>query len=145
MPDPRDHLSPAGFEQYFRDLAALGGPLQASPEQFAELLQRYGFESRPETIPELLQRFGLRLSRLRGPRGLVFAPPHAVALPLAHAAIGTHRAAFGNAPPQPCYLLISGQRMPGARGQTNVRRQRQILWFARPCSRCYDFLFSLQR
>jgi mannose-6-phosphate isomerase-like protein (cupin superfamily) len=54
-------ISPAGFEQYFRDLAALGGPLKASPEQFAELTERYGFESRPETIPELLQRFGLRM------------------------------------------------------------------------------------
>ena len=54
-------ISPAGFEQYFRDLAALGGPLKASPEQFAELIQRYEFESRPETIPELLQRFGLRM------------------------------------------------------------------------------------
>jgi mannose-6-phosphate isomerase-like protein (cupin superfamily) len=54
-------ISPAGFEQYFRELAALGDPLQASPEQFAQLVQRYGFESRPETIPELLQRFGLRM------------------------------------------------------------------------------------
>ena len=54
-------ISPAGFERYFRELAALGGPLKASPEQFAELVQRYGFESRPETIPELLQRFGLRM------------------------------------------------------------------------------------
>ena len=39
----------------------MGGPLNASPEQFAELVERYGFESRPETIPELLQRFGLRM------------------------------------------------------------------------------------
>ena len=54
-------ISPAGFERYFRDLAALGGPLKATPEQFAELVQRYGFESRPETIPELLQRFQLRM------------------------------------------------------------------------------------
>jgi mannose-6-phosphate isomerase-like protein (cupin superfamily) len=56
-------ISPAGFEQYFRDLAAMGGPLKASPEQFAELVQRYGFEAWPETIPELLQRFGLRNGR----------------------------------------------------------------------------------
>ncbi|MDX6516645.1 MAG: hypothetical protein QOH73_2311 [Gaiellaceae bacterium] len=54
-------ISPAGFERYFRELAALGGPRQASPEQLAELVQRYGLESRPETIPELLQRFGLRM------------------------------------------------------------------------------------
>ena len=54
-------ISPAGFEQYFRELAAMGGPRNADPEQFAQLVQRYGFESRPETIPELLQRFGLRM------------------------------------------------------------------------------------
>src|ERR1041384_1732389 len=36
-------ISPAGFERYFRELAALGGPLKASPEQFAELVERYGF------------------------------------------------------------------------------------------------------
>src|ERR1700757_4472255 len=54
-------ISPAGFERYFRELAALGGPLKASPEQFADLVERYGFESRPETIPDLLQRVGLRL------------------------------------------------------------------------------------
>ncbi len=61
-------ISPAGFEQYFRELAALGGPLQASPEEFAQLAQRCGFESRPETIPELLQRFGLRISEPRSGR-----------------------------------------------------------------------------
>src|SRR6201984_35732 len=54
-------ISPAGFERYFAELAALGGPRKATPEQFAQLVQRYGFESRPETIPELLQRFGLRM------------------------------------------------------------------------------------
>lgn len=54
-------ISPAGFEHYFRELAAMGGPREASPEQFAQLLERYAFESRPETIPELLERFGLRM------------------------------------------------------------------------------------
>jgi mannose-6-phosphate isomerase-like protein (cupin superfamily) len=54
-------ISPAGFEQYFRELAAMGGPRKADPDQFAALVERYGFESRPETIPELLQRFGLRI------------------------------------------------------------------------------------
>jgi mannose-6-phosphate isomerase-like protein (cupin superfamily) len=54
-------ISPAGFEHYFRELAALGGSRNATREQFAELVQRYGFESRPETIPDLLQRFGLRM------------------------------------------------------------------------------------
>jgi mannose-6-phosphate isomerase-like protein (cupin superfamily) len=54
-------ISPAGFEQYFRELAAMGGPRNADADQFAALVERYGFESRPETIPELLQRFGLRM------------------------------------------------------------------------------------
>src|SRR6266581_4552264 len=31
-------ISPAGFEKYFRELAAMGGPLHASPEQFAQLV-----------------------------------------------------------------------------------------------------------
>jgi hypothetical protein len=39
----------------------MGGPREADADQFAALVQRYGFESRPETIPELLQRFGLRM------------------------------------------------------------------------------------
>jgi|SRR5579862_493986 len=54
-------ISPAGFEQYFRDLDALGGSRKATRDQLGELAQRYAFESRPETIPELLQRFGLRM------------------------------------------------------------------------------------
>jgi mannose-6-phosphate isomerase-like protein (cupin superfamily) len=54
-------ISPAGFEQYFREVAALGGPRNADPDQFAALAQQYGFESRPETIPDLLQRFDLRM------------------------------------------------------------------------------------
>jgi mannose-6-phosphate isomerase-like protein (cupin superfamily) len=54
-------ISPAGFEQYFRELAAMGGPRGAEPDQLAALFQRYGFEARPETIPELLQRFDLRM------------------------------------------------------------------------------------
>jgi hypothetical protein len=33
----------------------MGGPRKADPDRFAELLQRYGFESRPETIPDPLQ------------------------------------------------------------------------------------------
>ena len=60
-------ISPAGFEQYFRELAAMGGPLQAGPERLAELARLYGLELRPETIPELLQRFGLCMGeRLSG-------------------------------------------------------------------------------
>jgi mannose-6-phosphate isomerase-like protein (cupin superfamily) len=54
-------ISPAGFERFFRELVDLGGIAEATPEQFAELTQRYGLEVQPDTIPELLDRFGLRM------------------------------------------------------------------------------------
>ena len=54
-------ISPAGFERFFRELVDLGGIAEATPEQFAELTQRYGLEVQPETLPELLDRFGLRM------------------------------------------------------------------------------------
>jgi mannose-6-phosphate isomerase-like protein (cupin superfamily) len=54
-------ISPAGFELFFRELVDLGGIAEATPEQFAELTQRYGLEVQPDTIPELLDRFGLRM------------------------------------------------------------------------------------
>jgi mannose-6-phosphate isomerase-like protein (cupin superfamily) len=60
-------ISPAGFEDFFRELDALGGALNAPPEQLAQLNERYGLEMRPETVPDLLERFGLRLGeRLSG-------------------------------------------------------------------------------
>ena len=54
-------ISPAGFEHFFRELVALGGVLQASPDALAQLSDRYGLEMQPETVPALLERFGLRL------------------------------------------------------------------------------------
>jgi mannose-6-phosphate isomerase-like protein (cupin superfamily) len=54
-------ISPAGFEHFFRELVALGGPVSADPEAMAELNRRYGLEMQPETVPELLERFGLRM------------------------------------------------------------------------------------
>ncbi len=54
-------IAPAGFEQFFRELAALGGAGEATPEQFKELSQRYGLEGQPDSIPGLLERFGLRM------------------------------------------------------------------------------------
>ena len=54
-------ISPAGFEHFFRELVALGGVLQASPDALAQLSDRYGLELQPETVPDLLERFGLRL------------------------------------------------------------------------------------
>jgi mannose-6-phosphate isomerase-like protein (cupin superfamily) len=54
-------IAPAGFEHFFKELDALGGALNADPEQLAELAGRYGHELKPETVPELLERFDLRL------------------------------------------------------------------------------------
>jgi mannose-6-phosphate isomerase-like protein (cupin superfamily) len=54
-------ISPAGFEHFFRELVALGGPVNADPEAMADLNRRYGLEMRPDTVPELLERFNLRM------------------------------------------------------------------------------------
>src|SRR4029079_934522 len=54
-------ISPAGFEVFFRELSALGGPVVARPEDLAELNERYGLVMQPDSVPELVQRFGLRL------------------------------------------------------------------------------------
>jgi mannose-6-phosphate isomerase-like protein (cupin superfamily) len=56
-----EFIAPAGFERYFAELAALGGPAGAEPEQLIELAARYQLEMRPESIPELLERFDLRI------------------------------------------------------------------------------------
>jgi mannose-6-phosphate isomerase-like protein (cupin superfamily) len=54
-------ISPAGFERFFAELVAMGGVLNASPEQMAALCERYALEMQPETVPGLLERFGLRI------------------------------------------------------------------------------------
>jgi mannose-6-phosphate isomerase-like protein (cupin superfamily) len=54
-------IAPAGFELFFRELAGFGGALEATPEQFAYLSERYGWEAQPDSIPGLLERFGLRM------------------------------------------------------------------------------------
>ena len=60
-------ISPAGFEDFFRELDAMGGAIEADAEALAQLNGRYGLEMRPESVPELLERFGLRLGeRLSG-------------------------------------------------------------------------------
>ena len=60
-------ISPAGFEDFFRELDGLGGAIAADPEELAHLNGRYGLEMRPETVPELLERFGLQIGeRLAG-------------------------------------------------------------------------------
>ena len=54
-------ISPAGFERFFRELSALGGAINADPEQLVELNGRYGLEMQPDSVPGLLERFGLRI------------------------------------------------------------------------------------
>jgi mannose-6-phosphate isomerase-like protein (cupin superfamily) len=54
-------LAPAGFERYFKELAALGGALNADPAVLGELCERFGLEMQPESIPGLLERFGLKI------------------------------------------------------------------------------------
>ena len=54
-------ISPAGFEQYFAEIVAMGGSRAASPQMLAELSGRYGLEVDPTSIPKLLERFQLRI------------------------------------------------------------------------------------
>ena len=54
-------ISPAGFENFFRELSDLGGAIKAAPAELAELNARYGLEMQPETVPGLLDRFGLQI------------------------------------------------------------------------------------
>jgi len=54
-------ISPAGFEQFFRELVAMGGVLNADEAELVALNQRYGLMMQPDTVPELLGRFGLVL------------------------------------------------------------------------------------
>lgn len=53
-------ISPAGFENYFHELSALGGGGNISASVLAELSGRYGLEVAVESMPELAQRFELR-------------------------------------------------------------------------------------
>jgi mannose-6-phosphate isomerase-like protein (cupin superfamily) len=52
-------ISPAGFEQYFAELVALGGSTQAEPQTLTALAARYGLEVDPQSIPALVRRFEL--------------------------------------------------------------------------------------
>ena len=53
-------ISPAGFENFFRELVDLGGVTKAEPQALGGLCERYGLEMDPSSIPELVQRFGLK-------------------------------------------------------------------------------------
>jgi mannose-6-phosphate isomerase-like protein (cupin superfamily) len=54
-------ISPAGFEDFFAELVAMGGVAGADPAALARLNERYGLEMQPESIPELVERFGVRI------------------------------------------------------------------------------------
>ena len=54
-------ISPAGFEHYFLELAALGGSRVAEPQALKALAERYSLEVEPQSIPALLERFQLRI------------------------------------------------------------------------------------
>jgi mannose-6-phosphate isomerase-like protein (cupin superfamily) len=54
-------IAPAGFERFFAELDAMGGAIQAPPEQLAALSERYGLQMQPDTVPGLLERFGLQI------------------------------------------------------------------------------------
>jgi quercetin dioxygenase-like cupin family protein len=53
-------ISPAGFENYFREVAASWG----NAHRFSEINKKYSLEMRFESVPYLCQRFGLRFPSL---------------------------------------------------------------------------------
>jgi hypothetical protein len=53
-------ISPAGFEQYFREVAAAWGDLA----RFAEINQRYALDMRFDSTPDLCRRFGVTFPSL---------------------------------------------------------------------------------
>jgi mannose-6-phosphate isomerase-like protein (cupin superfamily) len=52
-------ISPAGFEDFFKELSDMGGVANADPETLTELNNRYGLEMDPDSIPGLIERFGV--------------------------------------------------------------------------------------
>lgn len=55
-------ISPAGFENYFRELAPLLGAPERDEAALGEVVRRYDLEIDFETIPVLAERHGLRLA-----------------------------------------------------------------------------------
>jgi len=53
-------ISPAGFENYFREVAAAWGDLEA----FAQINRKYSLDMNFESVPELCQRFGVTFPKL---------------------------------------------------------------------------------
>ncbi len=52
-------ISPAGFENFFRELVDMGGVAKAEPQALGELCGRYELEMDPGSIPDLIKRFGV--------------------------------------------------------------------------------------
>ena len=52
-------ISPAGFEQFFAELAPITAGGAPAPEKMGELCARYALDMQPESLPELCARFGL--------------------------------------------------------------------------------------
>jgi quercetin dioxygenase-like cupin family protein len=55
-------ISPAGFEEYFAEIAPLLPPNVEEPQQeeLAGVMARYGLEMDLDSVPELVERHGLR-------------------------------------------------------------------------------------
>ncbi|WP_372620060.1 cupin domain-containing protein [Falsiroseomonas sp.] len=53
-------ISPAGFEEFFREVVERGGVTRIAPEDFAGLCQRYALEMDMRSVTGIVQRFGLR-------------------------------------------------------------------------------------
>jgi oxalate decarboxylase/phosphoglucose isomerase-like protein (cupin superfamily) len=53
-------ISPAGFEDYFREVAAAWG----DTAKFAQINEKYALEMRVDSVPDLCQRFGLTFPAL---------------------------------------------------------------------------------
>ncbi len=58
-------ISPAGFERFFEELVDLDGP--PSPEQIAEIAERYGHHFDIEGTVRIMEEFGLRFPPLEQP------------------------------------------------------------------------------
>jgi hypothetical protein len=54
-------ISPAGFENYFREMAPLLGATDRDEAAIGEIAARYALEIDVSTIPVLAERHGLRL------------------------------------------------------------------------------------
>ena len=59
-------ISPAGFEKFFEELVAAGGPMAAGSEVMADLSVRYGIDFQPDSIPGLCERFGVTFGPASG-------------------------------------------------------------------------------